>query len=620
MVFSTNRGDIIGLAKTELDAHTLGISAIEDILHECGFTTVVSDSPVAKAFSDPRELGNSSLIREWIRKNSITVLGFSYRLNCDDAVLIFQKLMYQLDVNKLLAESGGPLKKVCFAGLPEAAKRIEKKYGSRVSVFQGDETPLESLSLLGIDPGLVPESITEIHPYDSFLEDFGKDTVRKGDLSSVFPVDRHTSKNYGLKTERLIDRIRHSKENNLPPLIRAHAGPYQQNRMEAVREFIEWAKRLATSGYLDILSIGTSQLTQERFGEEWGDMPNGGGVPINSPEEYRMIYAASRPMLVRTYSGTKNQKKLARIYEETLNISWHALSLWWFSELDGRGPNPVSVNLKEHFEAIRYIASTGKPYEANVSHQFSFRGADDISYIVSAVLAARSARRLGIQDFILQIMLNDPKNTWGVNDLAKAGALLELVRESEGNGFTVYLQTRAGLNYLAHDFDKAKRQLAAVTALMEDIEPANTLSPEVIHVVSYSEGNYLATPEIIDDSIKITRYALDSYRNLKKKGETFDIGQDPDVLDRRRYLIDGARRVISAIEECIADPYSPEGLFAAFSMGFLPVPQLKYAREEFPEAVRWHTKLKRGGVDVYEGGKKISPKERMDLIKGEKAG
>jgi len=620
MIFSTNRGDIIGLAKTELDAHTLGISAIEGILHECGFKTVVSDSPVSRAFSNPRELGNSSLIREWIRKNSITVLGFSYRLNCDDAVLIFQKLMYQLDVNKFLSESGGPLKKVCFAGLPEAAKRIQKKYGSRVSVFQGDETPLESLSVLGIDPGLAPESITEIHAYDSFLEDFGKDTIRKGDLSSVFPVDRHTSRNYGLKTEILTDRIRHSKENNLPPLVRAHAGPYQQNRMEAVREFTDWAKRLATSGYLDVLSIGTSQLTQERFGEEWGDMPNGGGVPINFPEEYRIIYTASRPMLVRTYSGTKNQKKLARIYEETLNISWHALSLWWFSEIDGRGPNSVSVNLKEHFEAIRYIVSTGKPYEANVSHQFSFRGADDISYIVSAVLAARSARRLGIEDFILQIMLNDPKYTWGVNDLAKAGATLELVRESEGNGFTVYLQTRAGLDYLAHDIDKAKTQLAAVTALMDDIEPANTLSPEIIHVVSYSEGNYLATPEIIDDSIKITRYALDSYRNLKKKGETFDIGQNPDVLDRRKYLIDGARQVISAIEQCIADPYSPEGLFAAFTMGFLPVPQLKYCREEFPEAVRWHTKLKRGGVDVYEGGKIISPKERMDLIKAEKAG
>ena len=127
MVFSTNRGDIIGLAKTELDAHTLGISAIEEILNECGFNTVVSDSQVSKAFSDPQEFGNSSLIREWIRKNSITVLGFSYRLNCDDAILIFQKLMYQLEVNRVLADSGGPLKKVCFAGLPEAAKRIQKK-------------------------------------------------------------------------------------------------------------------------------------------------------------------------------------------------------------------------------------------------------------------------------------------------------------------------------------------------------------------------------------------------------------------------------------------------------------------------------------------------------------
>ena len=68
---------------------------------------------------------------------------------------------------------------------------------------------------------------------------------------------------------------------------------------------MSWAKYLAETGYLDILSIGTSQLTQSNFGEDWGDRPNGGGVPINSPEEYRMIWEVSRPLLLRTYAGTK---------------------------------------------------------------------------------------------------------------------------------------------------------------------------------------------------------------------------------------------------------------------------------------------------------------------------
>lgn len=48
--------------------------------------------------------------------------------------------------------------------------------------------------------------------------------------------------------------------------------------------------------------------------------------------------------------------------------------------------------------------------------------------------------------------------------------------------------------------------------MMDDIDPKNIYSPEIIHVVSYSEALYLATPDIIDESIKITRHALKEYR------------------------------------------------------------------------------------------------------------
>jgi len=134
------------------------------------------------------------------------------------------------------------------------------------------------------------------------------------------------------------------------PLIRAHVGPYSSTstRIESVTEFLDWAKKLAEAKYLDILSIGTSQLSQSNFGEDWEDKTNGGGVPVNSPEEYQMIWEASRPLLLRTYAGTKNIPALAKMYEETLNICWHALSLWWFNKLDGRGPYDVYTNLREH--------------------------------------------------------------------------------------------------------------------------------------------------------------------------------------------------------------------------------------------------------------------------------
>ena len=88
--------DTIGLAKTDFDAHTLGVATINEFLTEFGFKVVVANSEVSKAITNPGNIYNSSLIEKWIINNNIKALGFSYRLNVNDAVLIFQKLMYQL--------------------------------------------------------------------------------------------------------------------------------------------------------------------------------------------------------------------------------------------------------------------------------------------------------------------------------------------------------------------------------------------------------------------------------------------------------------------------------------------------------------------------------------------
>lgn len=325
---------------------------------------------------------------------------------------------------------------------------------------------------------------------------------------------------------------------------------------------------MAKSGFLDILSIGSSQLTQSNFGEDWEDKTNGGGVPINSPEEYRMVWEASRPLLVRTCSGTKNIPSLARMYEQTLNICWHALSLWWFNKLDERGPYDVYTNLKQHIETIKYIAKSNKPFEANVSHHFAFMGADDVTYIVSAYLAAKLSKKLGIKTFILQNMLNTPRITWGIQDLAKSRAMLKLVKELEDSNFRVILQPRAGLDYFKPNLYEAKIQLAAVTALMDDIEPYNEMSPSIIHVVSYSEASHLATPSIIDESIQITQHSLQKYRETKRRGKVYEILKYSDVNEKSLQLYNSAIKIICAIEDNILDPYSAEGFYKVFATGF----------------------------------------------------
>jgi len=458
----------------------------------------------------------------------------------------------------------------------------------------------------------MPEQASAELAYDKARLDFGTEIVRNRAYLDVAPVDRSGSLGFGLRGERVADRVRHGMAHGLPPLIRAHVGPYAEDRRQAVALFLDWTSRLAKGGLLDVLSIGSSQLTQSNFGEDWSGLPNGGGVPINSAEEYRSVWRAARPMLVRTYAGTKHVPHMAKIHEEALDICWHALSFWWFSKLDGRGENTVLQNLEEHFETLRYIASTGKPMEPNVPHHFAFRGSDDVGYIVSGYVAAKAAKTQGIRTLILQTMLNTPKYTWGIQDLAKARALRMLVRELEGPDFTVILQPRGGLDYFSPDLEKARAQLAAVTMLMDDIEPDNDASPQIIHVVSYSEGVRLADPDVVEESIRITRYALSEYRRLKKKGDMPEYGKLPIVEARTKHLYDEARRMIKFIEGTIPDPYSPRGLYAMMRGGVFPLPWLSACKEEFEAAVNQPVQFMHGGVQAVDReGKPLSVSQRL---------
>jgi hypothetical protein len=212
-------------------------------------------------------------------------------------------------------------------------------------------------------------------------------------------------------------------------------------------------------------------------------------------------------------------------------------------------------------------------------------------------------------------MLNTPKVTWGIQDLAKSRALLAAVRDLEDADFHVVLQPRAGLDYFSHDLEKARVQLAAVSALMDDIEPHEAASPPVIHVVSYSEASHLADPPVVNESVQITRAAIDEYRRLRSRGEVDDMSQHPEVTRRMAELLAGVRDVLAAIESSIADPYTAEGLHQVFAAGFLPVPYLWEGREEFQHAVQWRTQVIDGAVKVVDdAGRPIPPRERAQAV------
>jgi hypothetical protein len=607
--------DTFGFIKTKVDVHTMGIYTMANLLRDCGYKVVIANDDIGEAVEKLNKINNYSLFKHWIEVNNINRIGFSYRMDPQDGCDYFMTIYEMLRSDNMLEDQGGPIHELTFAGLPDACDLVRQKTNGEILIFPGNESPVESLRMYRVPDNVLPKSLVNDNPYDNMRWDFAKKLIESERWKIEHSQDHYGYAECGTVNDSYLTRLNYAKQKHSLPIIRTHSGPYNENRLEALKEYNSWCRELADSKLLDVLSIGSSQLTQSNFGEDWTGKANGGGVPVNSETEYKIIRENAKPMLVRTYSGTKNVPELAHIHERALNISWHALSFWWFDELDGRGNNTLLENLREHFETVKYIATTGKPVEPNVPHHFAFRGADDISYIVSGFLAAKAIKELGAKHLILQNMLNTPKYTWGVQDLAKGRTLIKLVRELEDDNFKVSLQSRGGLDYFAPDLEEAKIQLAAVTCMMDDLEPDNDNSPEIIHVVNYSEAVRLATPSIIKESIKITLNALHSYRFARKLGSVPNMKHDPDVQYRYEGLLYEAREAIRLLEKNIPNLYTPEGFERVFKEGFLAVPYLMDQENKWPKARMWKTAIKNGGISVVDDdGKVISTEDRYRYI------
>jgi hypothetical protein len=606
---------IFGLVRPYNDIHSLGIATVGKLLEDCGILVVYGGQDVAKALVEISKSENISYLINWLNTNGINNVGFSYRLDPNDAMLAFGKLFHLLKDYKQFREDGGIIDKVYFAGLPEACKKVERAFEGRVSVFIGDENQFETLSKLGVPKELIPNDILEGSKYDDLRGEFAKKLIESQEHLLVQPKPKKEYPHFGTKKDLLYSRILMNKAVSDLPLFRAHVGPYNPDYVQAKKDFQSWLKQLSSTAFLDIVSIGSSQLSQSNFGEDWTGLANGGGVPINSREDLDEIWKASRPLLLRAYSGTNNVVGVAKVLEETINICWHALSIWWFNIMDGRGPNSVKDSIKAHFETLHFIAKTNKPFEPNIPHHFSFRGGDDITYVLCVYLTAIAAKKIGIKQFVLQIMLNTPKYTWGVQDMAKARSIVELIRGLEDENFVVFLQPRAGLDYFSPDIEKAKIQLAMVTAMMDDIEPNNPKSPDIIHVVSYSEAICLADPKIIDESVQISSIALTQYRQLKIEMGGLPSSFDEDIEYRKNVILKDVREIRLILEQEVKNLYSPQGFYEIFRLGVLTAPYLWECREEFSNAVNVKTGIVNGGVALLDDdGMVINPVDRIKKI------
>lgn len=501
------------------------------------------------------------------RREDADLVGVSYRLTPETGERLLGEFAEAADE---LRESGV---RFAFGGTPPVAERAKAlQFFERV--FDGSE-PVEAV--LGYLKG---QNIA-------------------GESSQQFP-------------QTAIERIRWKSPY---PILRHHFG------LPTMEDTLAGIEKIAEAQALDVISLGIDQDAQENFYHPERQDPRrkgAGGVPVRSEADYRALYAASRRgnfPLLRAYSGTDDFIRLAEMYADTIHIAWCAIPLFWFNQMDGRGPWDLEGSIREHQQVMQWYGARGIPVELNEPHHWGMRDASDAVFVAAAFLSAYNARAFGVQDYIAQMMFNSPPGLSDKMDLAKMLTALDLITplaspsphftEQNGRnegGFRIWKQTRIGL--LSHPLDPeaARGHLAASTYLQM------SLRPHIYHIVGHTEAHHAATADDVIVASRVARRAIENALGAP------DLTADPIVTRRRAELTAETNAILDAIRALAgpdaADPFTDAATLArAVTLGILDAPQLvnnKFGRGEV------RTRIVDGACVSVDGtGNPISERERI---------
>jgi len=513
-------------------------------------------------------LGPSVPIEEVIRvakREKAKMIGVSYRLTPETG----ERLLGEF------AEAASDLRekgvRFAFGGTPPVVERV-RKMGFFERAFDGSEPPEAVLAYL---KGQQAEVVGEA--------DYPQSTIERIRWKSPYPILRH---HFGLPA------------------------------MEATIEGIE---KISDVHALDVISLGIDQDAQENFyhpERQDARRKGAGGVPVRSEDDYRALYAASRRgnfPLLRTYSGTDDFIRLAEMYVDTINIAWCAIPLFWFNQMDGRGPWDLEGSIREHQSVMKWYGEHNIPVELNEPHHWGMRDAPDVVFVVSAYLSAYNARAFGVKDYIAQLMFNSPPGLSDAMDLAKMLAVMDMIsplarsgRGDGGEGFNIWKQTRTGLLSHPLDPDLARGHLSASIYLQM------AMKPHIIHIVGHTEAHHAATADDIIEAGKIARRAIEN----AVRGAP-DMTADPAIIKRRKQLVKEATLLLEAISALAApeagDPFiDPATLTRAVTSGLMDALQLrnnKFGRGEIRTSI-----VKGACVTVDSKGRPLSEIKRLQSM------
>jgi methylmalonyl-CoA mutase cobalamin-binding subunit len=501
---------------------TVVAAALGECVHVAGvlnFLRMAENAGWRTVFLGPA-VSIEELLQAADRENA-SLVGVSYRLTPETGERLLGALAEEAD--ELHARGV----RFAFGGTPPVAERA-RSLGFFENIFDGCETAEDVIAFLRGKP--LDQAAEESYP---------KGAVERIHWKAPFPLIRH---HFGLPT------------------------------MEATREGIA---RIAESRVVDVISLGIDQDAQENFFHPERQDPRrkgAGGVPVRSREDYISLAEASKRgnyPLLRTYSGTDDFIRLAEMYVETINIAWCAIPLFWFNQMDGRGPWDLEGSILEHQRVMAFYGKRGIPVELNEPHHWGMRDAHDAVFVVSAFLAAYNARAFGVRDYIAQFMFNSPPGHSDAMDLAKMLAVLELVEPLAGKNFKVWKETRTGLLSYPLDIDAARAHLASSIYLQM------ALRPHIVHVVGHTEADHAATAEDVIEACKLARRAVEN----ALRGQP-NMTCDPVVQARKTQLAADARKVLAAICSIgspeSGDPFThPPTLSRAVTSGLLDAPHLR---------------------------------------------
>jgi methylmalonyl-CoA mutase cobalamin-binding subunit len=527
--------------------HVAGVMKFLSIAEEAGWKTIFLGPSVS-----------IDALLEAARQEKADLVGVSYRLTPETG----ERLLGEF------AESADDLHRqgiqFAFGGTPPVAARAQS-LGFFDIVFEGGEPPELVLQYL------------------------------KGQSDGT--EDRY---NYPQET---IERIRWKSPY---PLLRHHFG------LPTMDDTLQGIKQIADAQAIDVISLGIDQDAQENFFHPERQDPRrkgAGGVPARSPEDYRKLFLASRAgnyPLLRTYSGTDDFLQLAEIYVESINNAWCAIPLYWFNQMDGRGPWDLKGSIQEHQRVMQWYGKRNIPVELNEPHHWGMRDAPDVLFCVSAYLSAYNAKYFGVKDYIAQLMFNSPPGISDAMDLAKMLAVLELIDPLADDGFRIWRQTRTGLLSYPVNIDAARAHLVASIYLQI------SLRPHIVHIVGHTEADHAATPADVIEASNLARRAIENAISGQP-----DMSADPEVQQRRDHLVRESKITIQAIhglaQSSSKDPLvDPDVLSLAVTAGIMDAPHLR--NNQFAQG-NIKTRIIGGAcIAVDDFGNPLEEEKRIDLL------